>query len=109
MIGLENQTDAMIAPAGQGGWGKLADIGGVKKNFAGVGKVEPAEEVEESAFSGAGSAAQGEKFAAHDGEINAAQDFEIPPAHGVGFAQAASNDDGRGVNHSATPRRVGDG
>src|SRR5262249_4635189 len=64
-------------------------------DFALIGQVEPAKQVEQRALAGAGRAAQSQNFAASHREMDAEEHPELAPADGVRLEQLARFDEWR--------------
>ena len=97
MIRLKNKTDAAVAEMRQLTFGERGEILSGKKDFARVGRIQAANQMEQGAFARAGRAAQREKFAARHVEVHAAQHFERAPAHRVSFSRGRGR---KGAVHS---------
>lgn len=82
---LENVADEFRAGFGEKGVPALGDAFAVPKKFAGVGRVEPAENLQERCFSRAAFAAHGNAFAGGDGEIDVRENFNRSRRSREGF------------------------
>lgn len=73
---LENEADVAVAESGELAGRVAGDIFAVVEDFAAVGGVERAEDVEKGAFAGTAGAGDGDHFTVGDDEVDAAQDAE---------------------------------
>src|SRR5690349_17524085 len=89
MIGLKDEAHALIAPAGEGQAREAGQVAAAKKDFTLVRRVEPAEQMEQRAFSGAGCATQGKEFTTGHTDADAAKDIECAMTEGIALVQIA--------------------
>ena len=104
MVGLKNEADAAVAELRELAFGKPGQIAPVKQDLPGIGRIQSADQVEQRAFAGAGSAAQRQQFAARHIQIHPAQDVERAFPQNVGFGECARRE--QEVIHSAAPPQV---
>ncbi len=85
VVGLEDEADGEVAPGGEGGAVPGVDRFAVPEDFAAVGALEAAEDLEEGAFAGAGRSLDGVESGGGEGGVEAAEDFEVGAGRGGRF------------------------
>ena len=84
---LENDADHLAPRRRARAFGQARDVDAVEQDFAAVGVIEGADEMQQSAFAAAGLAHHRERFARAKRKIDPAQHGEGALRGGVGFSQ----------------------
>src|SRR5258708_2007853 len=87
MMVLKHKADVSVAEVRQTGLGQSEGIGSVQADGASGGRVERAENVQESALAGSRRPHDGKSIAAFEGEVDAAKHGKRPTACGVVFTE----------------------
>src|SRR5437660_7258275 len=87
---------------------QFGDVFAAEVIVAGIDDIEQANEIQQSAFAGAGGAHDGDIFAAEDAEIDGLEDVQAARAEGVEFVDILELDEGACHNspQRRPPRRV---
>ena len=88
IIGLEDETDLLVAEAGQIPARKRGQVPAAQPNFASSGNIQAAQQVQQRAFARAGGPAQCQKIAPVEFHVHAPQHSERALAQRVGFVDA---------------------
>jgi hypothetical protein len=94
VVGLKDVADVREAELREFTIGQRGKALAAELDFAVVGAIQSAEQVQQRALARAGRAAQRDELAGFHGEVHAAQDFHEAGADAVGFAQAGGAEEG---------------
>jgi hypothetical protein len=97
VIELKDHSELLVAEDVASARGEVVDAAATKVNFAGVGGVERAEQVQERAFAAAALANDGNESAFADLEIDALEDRDDELGFAVGFFEAGGGEERGGV------------
>ncbi len=100
MVCLEDKADLLGAKARESVTGDASEVLTANNNFSGIGDVQPAKQVEKSAFPRARGPSEGDKFSSVYLECDTAQDLDIAAAESIALAQVAR--DKQWITHGAT-------
>jgi len=92
MIGLEDEANGEIAPRRELAARPAVDRRAFPTHFAGVGRLESAENLQQRAFAGAGRALDGVKSMRRKRSVEAAQDFEVGMAEAKRLVQCGAGE-----------------
>jgi hypothetical protein len=95
--GLEDETDLLVADAGELVVVELGDVVAVEPVAALGGAVEAADEVHERGFAGAGGTHDGDVLVVADADVDAAEGIDDLVAHLIGLPEIVGDDDVAGV------------